>query len=153
MKKTAFYQQHAEAETMAETARITVQCISYRRYCKNNGKDHKAQTCVFNAFNLKSNNTAYYIYLEKEACYEQNNGLISYLRHHFRKKKDIDVINDNDDAIAKMIADMRIGISVELGTRQALTRHCTKLVFSECCTNVSKRLSAGHCCFNDKNLK
>jgi hypothetical protein len=26
-----------------------------------------------------------------------------------RKKKDIDVINDNDDAIAKMIADMRIG--------------------------------------------
>ena len=24
MKKTAFYQQHAEAETMAETARITV---------------------------------------------------------------------------------------------------------------------------------
>ena len=26
----------------------------------------------------------------------------------FRKKKDIDVINENDDAIAKMIADMRI---------------------------------------------
>ena len=26
----------------------------------------------------------------------------------FRKKKDIDVINDNDDAIAKMIAEMRI---------------------------------------------
>merc|ERR1719470_213455 len=26
----------------------------------------------------------------------------------FRRKKDIDVINDNDDAIAKMIADMRI---------------------------------------------
>ncbi|XP_023341230.1 protein IWS1 homolog [Eurytemora carolleeae] len=28
--------------------------------------------------------------------------------NHRRKKKDIDVINDNDDAIAKMIADMRI---------------------------------------------
>ena len=26
----------------------------------------------------------------------------------YRRKKDIDVINDNDDAIAKMIADMRI---------------------------------------------
>ena len=105
--------------------------------------------------------------MEKEACYEQNNGLISYLRHHFRKKKDIDVINDNDDAIAKMIADMRIGKKlrkikkyesikkpkVEQGTHQALTRHCTKLVFSECCTNVSKRLSDGHCCFNEKNLK
>ena len=26
----------------------------------------------------------------------------------FSKKKDIDVINENDDAIAKMIADMRI---------------------------------------------
>jgi transcription factor SPN1 len=25
-----------------------------------------------------------------------------------RKKKDIDLINDNDDAIAKMIADMRL---------------------------------------------
>ena len=28
--------------------------------------------------------------------------------NYFRRKKDIDVINDNDDAIAKMIADMRI---------------------------------------------
>ena len=27
---------------------------------------------------------------------------------NYRRKKDIDVINDNDDAIAKMIADMRI---------------------------------------------
>ena len=26
---------------------------------------------------------------------------------YIRRKKDIDVINDNDDAIAKMIADMR----------------------------------------------
>ena len=26
----------------------------------------------------------------------------------YRRKKDIDVINDNDDAIAKLIADMRI---------------------------------------------
>ena len=25
----------------------------------------------------------------------------------YRKRKDIDVINDNDDAIAKLIADMR----------------------------------------------
>ena len=32
-----------------------------------------------------------------------------YFRKYFyRRKKDIDVINDNDDAIAKMIADMRI---------------------------------------------
>lgn len=30
------------------------------------------------------------------------------LYYRIRRKKDIDVINDNDDAIAKMIADMRI---------------------------------------------
>ena len=30
------------------------------------------------------------------------------IHHILRRKKDIDVINDNDDAIAKMIADMRI---------------------------------------------
>ena len=30
------------------------------------------------------------------------------IHHILRRKKDIDVINDNDDAIAKMITDMRI---------------------------------------------
>ena len=34
------------------------------------------------------------------------------IHYFFSKKKDIDVINDNDDAIAKLIAEMRIAAKV-----------------------------------------
>ena len=36
-----------------------------------------------------------------------------------RRKKDIDLINDNDDAIAKMIADMRLAAREDRELNQA----------------------------------
>merc|ERR1711892_1015237 len=45
---------------------------------------------------------------QNQSFYRSRSASISQSRSRSRRKKDIDVINDNDDAIAKMIADMRI---------------------------------------------
>ena len=47
-----------------------------------------------------------------------------------RRKKDIDLINDNDDAIAKMIADMRLAAREDRdlnGARQPATKKISML--------------------------
>jgi len=57
----------------------------------------------------------------------------------FRKKKDIDVINENDDAIAKMIADMRIAAKEDRDLNLEGKPGINKMrMFSTVMTNLNK---------------